>query len=37
MEKDGVNSQSDLNGHFTHHPSIGFKYLENINIVKQLK
>jgi hypothetical protein len=37
MEKDGVNSSSDLNGHFTHHPSISFKYSENINIVKQLK
>jgi hypothetical protein len=37
QEDDGVNSLSDSNGHFTHHPSIHFKYIENSSIVKQLK
>jgi hypothetical protein len=37
QEEDGVNSFSDSNGHFTHHPYIHFKYFENNSIVKQLK
>jgi hypothetical protein len=36
-EEEGVNSPSDINGHFTHHPSIFFKYFENDIIVKHLK
>ena len=37
QETDGVNSPTDNNGHFTHHPSIDFKYFENNSIVKQLR
>jgi hypothetical protein len=37
MEEDGVNSPADMNGHFTHHPSINFTYFEKIIIVKSLK
>jgi hypothetical protein len=37
IEEDGVNSPADINGHFTHHPSVNFKYFENSVIVKQLK
>lgn len=37
QEEDGVNSSVDVNGHFTHHPSINFKYFDNNVIVKQLK
>jgi hypothetical protein len=36
-EGDGVNSLVDMNGHFTHHPSVNFKYFDNSVIVKQLK
>jgi hypothetical protein len=28
---------ADMNGHFTHHPSINFTYFEKIIIVKSLK
>ncbi len=37
QEEDGVSNASDINGHFTHHPSIYFKYFENNSIVKQLR
>ncbi len=37
QKDDGVNSPVDKNGHFTHHPTMGFKYFEKIIIVKQLK
>ena len=37
LEEDGVNSPTDLNGHFTHHPSVDFTYSENITIIKSLK
>lgn len=36
-EEDGVNSLPDMGGHFTHHPSIDFKYSEKLIIVKRLK
>ncbi len=37
VEQDGVNSQIDSKGHFTHHPSIDFQYSNNMAIVKYLK
>jgi hypothetical protein len=37
QEEDGVNSPADMNGHFTHHPSINFTYFEKITFVKSLK
>lgn len=36
-EKDGVNSATDFNGHFTHHPTIDFNYFEKITLVKSLR
>jgi hypothetical protein len=36
-EKEGVNNVADVNGHFTHHPSIEFKYSKKISIIKSLK
>jgi hypothetical protein len=36
-EQEGVNNLSDFNGHFTHHPSIEFKYSNKLSIVKSLK
>ena len=37
QEEDGVNSPADTHGHFTHHPSIDFKYFDNYTIIKQLQ
>ena len=37
QEADGVNSPTDLNGHFTHHPSMDFNYFEKITLVKSLR
>ena len=37
QKEDGVNSTTDTNGHFTHHPSNNFKYSKKITIVKSLK
>ena len=36
-EADGVNSPTDLNGHFTHHPSMDSNYFEKITLVKSLR
>jgi hypothetical protein len=36
-EDEGVSNVADLNGHFTHHPTIEFKYSNKLSIVKSLK